>query len=136
MAGLSGRGGKIVYATSGVVAEVGNWTYSDSTDAIEDTAMLNGAVSLDKTYIQGNTSRTVQLSGSYDPADADGQVAMAAATGPAALKLYPEGDGSGKKYWSAAAAIRTAYQVTGEVNGKINFSATFQISGAFTPATA
>lgn len=135
MAGLSGRGGKIVYGASGVVAEVGSWTESDSTDAIEDTAMSNGATSLSKSYIQGNTSRTIQLSGSYDPADSDGQVAIAAATGAAALKLYPEGDASGKKYYSAAAAIRTAFQVTGEVNGKINFSATFQVSGDLTFAT-
>jgi hypothetical protein len=133
MAGLSGRGGKITYA-SGAVAEIGNWTMSDDIDVIEDTAMSNGATSLAKTFIQGNSNKKVQLSGSYDPADSDGQVAMMAATGAANLVLYPEGDGSGKKYWTGS-ALRTGFQVAGEVNGKINFSASFQFSGTVSYST-
>lgn len=133
MAGISGRGGKITYA-GGVVAEVGNWTMSDDLDVIEDTAMSNGVTSAAKTFIAGNSSKKVQLSGSYDPADADGQVAINAAIAAATLVLHPEGDASGKKYWTGS-AIRTGFQVTGEVNGKINYSASFQFTGAVTYAT-
>ena len=128
MAGLSGRGGKITWA-SGAVAEVGTWSISDDIDVIEDTAMSNGATSLAKTYLQGNASKKAQVSGSYDPTDSDGQVAINAATGPATLVLYPEGDGSGKKYWTGS-ALRTGFQVNGEVNGKINWTGSFQFTGA------
>lgn len=133
MAALSGRGGKITYA-GGTVAEVGNWTISDDIDVIEDTAMSNGATSAAKTFIQGNSSKKAQISGSYDPTDSDGQAAMNAATGPATLVLYPEGDGSGKKYYTGS-ALRTGFQITGEVNGKINWSASFQFTGAVAYST-
>lgn len=123
MAAISGRGGKITWA-GGAVADVTGWSYTFAPDLIEDTSMSNNATSLQKTFMQGNYSATGQLNANYDATDADGQSLMLVAITAATLVLYPQGDGSGKRYITGTAQISNV-QISSEVNGKISFSASF-----------
>src|SRR5689334_17531356 len=101
MAGLRGNRGKIVFGSSGNVEEITQWSLEESGDTIEDTAMdptaSDGAIP--KTFLAGNTEFSGSLTCNVKRADTDGQAAMRAGVS-AALKLYPEADATGKKYWS------------------------------------
>jgi predicted secreted protein len=136
MSGLRGNRGKIVFGSSGVVARVTQWSVEESGDTIETTAMDSAAADgpIAKTFIAGNTEWQVTVSCNVDRSDTDGQAAMRAGVA-AALKLYPESDGSGKKYW-AGDTIVTRMQETGEVNGKITYSGSLKGTGALALQTA
>lgn len=130
-----GKKGKIVFGTSGVVAEVTDWSIDESADTVEDTAMDPAAGdAAPKTYIVGNSEWQGQMTVNYDRADADGQVAMrAGATG--AVKLYPEGDASGKKYLSGTIIVNK-FGAQSNVNGKITSQFSFRGTGTLSEATA
>jgi hypothetical protein len=132
MSGLHGKNGKIVVGSSGVVAEVTDWSVEESADTIDDTAMGPNVVA--ETHIPSLTSWTGSLSCNYDPTDADGQVVMRAGQSMTA-KLYPEGDATGKKYWSGTVTITKMGQ-SGAVKGKIAASFSFKGNGLLNLATA
>lgn len=136
MAALRGNRGKIVFGSSGTVNQVTQWSIEESGDTIEDTSMDSTAADgpIPKTHIAGNTEWSGTMTCNVDRADTDGQQAMrAGATG--ALKCYPEGDATGKKYFSGSVII-TRYQEQGEINGKIVYTASFKGNGALIFATA
>ena len=133
MAAISGKGGKIVWDASGVVAEVLGWGIDMQGDQVDDTVMVNGASSVPRTFLATLTSWSGRLSLHYDPADSDAQELMLANVS-ATLKVYPEGDGSGKKYWSGTAIIKSVGPGA-QIDGKITRDITFQGTGALTRAT-
>lgn len=132
MAGLHGKNGKIVVGSSGVVAEVTDWSVEESADTIDDTAMSPTGEA--ETHIPSLTSWTGSISCNYDPTDSDGQIAMRAGQSMT-VKLYPEGDASGKKYWSGTATITKMGQ-TGQVKAKLAASFSLKGNGALVQTTA
>lgn len=133
MSAISGKGGKVAWDTAGVVSEVLGWQIDMTGDQVDDTVMSNGASSVPRTFIGTVTSWTASLTLHYDPADSDSQEAMTP-NASATLKLYPEGDGSGKKYWSGTALVKTI-AAAAQVDGKITRNITLQGTGALTRAT-
>lgn len=135
MAGKFGRKGKIVFAAAGVVAEVTDWSIDETADTFEDTAMDPAAGdAAPKTFGVGNSEWQGQLTCNYDRSDADGQVAMrAGAVGT--VKLYPEGDAAGKKYFSGTIIVNK-FGAQSNVNGKITSQFSFRGTGTFSELTA
>ena len=133
---LRGNRGKIVVGASGVVAEVTQWQQEESADTIEDTAMDHTASDgpIPKSFIAGNTEHQLTLTCNVNRSDTDGQLALRAGVS-VAVKLYPESDGNGKKYWSGN-YIATRFQEQGEVNGKLQYSGTLKGTGALALGTA
>lgn len=125
-----GKNGKLVIGVSGVVAGVTNWTRSQKSDLVESGAMGDGD---DKSYEVGRRETTYAIQGNYNAADADGQELL---VGGAAVdfKLYPEGDGTSKKYYAGSGIVESVDQ-TGPLDGKITFSCTIRQTGAGTRPT-
>lgn len=131
MAGVHGKNGKLTIGVSGVVAGVTNWSQSIKSDTVEVGAMTEGD---DKQYVAGRRETTYDVQFNYDSADADGQDVMVPGA-TVAFKLYPEGDGAGKKYFGGSAIVETVSR-TGPLDGKITGQATIRQSGAATNGTA
>ena len=130
MAGLHGKSGKLVFGANGIVAGVTNWSQSIKADTVEVGAMGEGDA---KQYVAGRHETTYDVQFNYDPLDADGQDAcLPGAT--VAFKLYPEGDGAGKKYFGGSGIVETVSR-TGPLDGKITGQATIRQSGAATNGT-
>lgn len=125
-----GKNGKLVIGASGVVAGVTNWTRSQKGDLVEVGAMGDGD---DKSYDFGRRETTYAIQGNYNASDADGQELFAAGAA-VDFKLYPEGDGTGKKYYAGSGLVESADQ-TGPLDGKITFSCTIRQTGAGTRPT-
>lgn len=136
MAGLRGNRGKVVVGASGNVEEITQWSIEESADTHEDTAMdpLAADGPIAKTFLAGNTEWSGSFTCNVKRADADGQGAVRAGAA-VALKLYPEADTTGKKYWSGNAIV-TRYQEQGEVNGKIVLNVSFKGTGTLSQAAA
>lgn len=130
MANPHGKSGKLVVGASGVVAGVTNWTRSVKGDLVENGGMGDGD---DKAFIPGRRETSYEIQGNYDAADADGQEVIIALAS-LAYKLYPEGDGTTKKYYAGTGYIEAVGQ-TGPLDGKITFSCTIKVSGAETRPT-
>lgn len=133
---LRGNRGKIVFGVSGVVARVTQWSIKESADTIDSTVMDSTASDgpIPKENIAGNTSWTISYTLEVDRSDTDGQAAMRAGV-VGAVKLYPEGDGSGKKYWAGTIVVNDM-QEQGEVSGKLVYSGGGVGSGALSLLTA
>lgn len=133
---LRGNRGKIVFGVSGVVARVTQWSIEESADTIDSTVMDSAASDgpIPKTNIAGNTEWQVTASCNVDRSDTDGQAAMRAGVA-GAVKLYPESDGNGKKYWYGDTIV-TRMQEQGEVSGKLQYSVTLKGTGALALGTA
>lgn len=135
-AAIRGNRGKVVFGSTGNAEQVTEWSIEESGDTIETTAMdptaSEGAIP--KTFMAGNTSWQGSVTCQVSRADTDGQAA-ARAGAALALKLYPEADTTGKKYWSGDSVI-TRYQEQGEVGGKLVLNISFQGTGALTLQTA
>lgn len=130
MAGKHGKNGKLTVGASGVVSKVTNWTRSQKADLVEDGGMGDGD---HKSYIVGRDETTYEIQGNYDPADSDGQGVIVAGAA-LAYKLYPEGETSTKKYYYGDGLIESVGQ-TGQLDGKITFSATIRVTGVDTYGT-
>ncbi len=136
MAGIRGNRGKIVFATSGKANQLTQWQVEESAETIEDTSMDDTASDgpIAKTFLAGNTEWQLTATCNVDRADTDGQQAMRAGQS-GAVKLYPESDATGKKYWSGTGIV-TRMQEQGEVGGKLQYSVTLKGTGALSVATA
>jgi len=92
----------LVKIGSNTVAEVKDWSLSETADTIEDTTM--GDVS--RTRKPSLTTASGSLSCFWDETDSTGQIAMQAGS-EVALKLYPEGAATGDYFASVSAIITT-----------------------------
>ena len=73
------------------IAEVRDWSLSETAETIDDTAMGDTA----RTRQPSLTSASGSLNCWWDETDSTGQIAMQAGS-EVALKLYPEGDARGE----------------------------------------
>ena len=91
----------LVKVSSATVAEVTGFTFTQTAEYAEDTALAD----TDKTYnITAIKSWSGNLSCFWDEADTNGQVALAPGAN-VALKLYPEGDASTDTFYEGNALI-------------------------------
>lgn len=129
MANHTGVDGVVKVGTN-TVAEVRNWSVSESADTIEDTTINDTS----RTYQAGLKSWSGSLTAFWDETDTNGQVALTVGSS-AVLNLYPEGATTGDIYYSGTAIINSV-GVSVPTGGMIERSIGFQGSGALTIGTA
>jgi len=128
MANHAGSEG-VVKVGANTVAEVKDWSLSESADTIEDTTMGDSA----RTKKVGLTSASGSVNCFWDETDTSGQGAMTVGAS-VTLNLYPEGATSGDTYASCTALITRADK-TGSFDGMNEASFSFEATGAVTWAT-
>ena len=119
----------VVKVGSNTVAEVKDWSLTQSSDTVEDTAMGDSA----RTYKPSLTSASGSISCFWDETDTTGQGAMTAGS-EVTLNLYPEGDTSGDTYYTFSAII-TEEGASASFDGMVEATFSFQANGAVTSST-
>jgi predicted secreted protein len=119
----------VVKVGSNTVAEVRDWSLTQSADTIEDTAMGDSA----RTYKPSLTSASGSISVYWDESDTTGQGAMTAGS-EVTLNLYPEGADSGDTYYTCSAII-TEESASASFDGMVEASFSFSVNGAVTLTT-
>ena len=125
MANHTGSEG-VVKVGANTVAEVRDWSLSETADTIEDTSMGDSA----RTRKPGLTSASGSISAFWDEADTTGQGAMTVGA-EVTLNLYPEGVTSGDTYASLSAIITEA-GVSATFDGMVEATFSFEANGAVT----
>lgn len=128
MAVHHGKNGKVKLGAN-VVASVTRWSLNQSVPVADTTAMGDTAT----THIPGIPSWTARVEGNYDPADTNGQVALTIGAS-VSLKLYSDGDASGKKYWTGTATVSGISREV-PMGDRVTFSIDLTGNGALTSAT-
>ena len=114
---------------SSVIAEVKDWSISESAETIDDTTLGDSA----RTKTVGLTSASGSMTAFWDETDTSGQGAMTVGA-EVALKLYPEGATTGDTFASLSAII-TEKGVSTTLDGMVETSVSFEANGAVTWAT-
>ena len=107
-----------------VIAEVKDWSISESAETIDDTTLGDTA----RTKTVGLTSASGSMTAFWDETDTAGQGAMTVGA-EVALKLYPEGATTGAKYANLSAII-TEKGVSTTLDGMVETSVSFEANGA------
>jgi hypothetical protein len=111
---------------SAVIAEVKDWSISESAETIDDTTLGDSA----RTKTVGLTSASGSMTAFWDETDTSGQGAMTVGA-EVALKLYPEGATTGDTFASLSAII-TEKGVSTTLDGMVETSVSFEANGAVT----
>lgn len=111
-----------VGSPAATVAEVRDWSLSESADTIETSSMGDSA----RTYTAGLTSATGSLAVHYDDTDTTGQGAMTVGT-EVTLELYVDVD-----TYASLTAIITEVGVSSSYDGLVEGSYSFTANGAVT----
>ena len=111
---------------SDVIAEVKDWSISESAETIDDTTLGDTA----RTKTVGLTSASGSMTAFWDETDTTGQGAMTAGA-EVALKLYPEGATTGDTFASLSAII-TEKGVSTTLDGMVETSISFEANGVVT----
>jgi len=119
----------VVKVGANTVAEVRDWSLSETADTIEDTTMGDSA----RTRKAGLTSASGSITCFWDEPDSTGQGAMTVGS-EVTLNLYPEGATSGDTY-ATLSAIITEAGVSASFDGMVEASFSFEANGAVTWGT-
>ena len=94
----------VVKLGSNVVGEMQQWSFEQTQEPVEDTAMGD----TDRTYIinSGLKAWTAQIEVAWDETDTNGQEALTIGAG-VTLNLGPEGFSTGDVYYSGAAIVES-----------------------------
>jgi len=111
------------------VAEIKDWTLSESAETIDTTSMGDTS----RSYVPSLTSASGSISVHWDETDTTGQGAMTVGS-EVTLNLYPEGDTSGDTF-ATLSAIITEAGVSSSFDGLVEASFSFQANGAVTWGT-
>jgi hypothetical protein len=125
MANHTGSEG-VVKVGANTVAEVRDWSLSETADTIEDTSMGDSA----RTRKPGLTSASGSISAFWDETDTTGQGALTVGA-EVTLNLYPEGATSGDTY-ATLSAIITEAGVSATFDGMVESTFSFEANGAVT----
>ncbi|MEX3009005.1 hypothetical protein [Hoeflea sp. TYP-13] len=123
-----GKNGKVKLGAN-TVAETTKWTLSESAAAADTTSQGDTA----QTHLTGIPGWSAQVEGWYDPADTNGQSALAIGAS-VSIEFYTDTDGSGKTYKSGTASV-TDIQWESAMDGTNSFSISLQGNGALATAT-
>lgn len=129
MANHTGVDGLVKVGTN-TVAEVRNWSISETADTIEDTTINDTS----RTYQAGLKSWSGSLTAFWDETDTSGQEVLTVGSS-ATLNLYPEGATTGDIYYSGTAIINNV-GISVPTGGMVERTYGFQGSGALTKGTA
>ena len=119
----------VVKVGANTVAEVRDWSLSETADTIEDTTMGDSA----RTRKAGLTSASGSITAYWDETDTTGQGAMTVGS-EVTLNLYPEGATSGDTY-ATLSAIITEAGVSASFDGMVEATFSFEGNGAVTWGT-
>ena len=125
---------KAVTQGGGAVAVVGGvqeWTLSEESEEIDASEI--GTCT--KATIAGATTRSLSLSGFWNPDDAgQGDIVVGSIID---FELYPEGTVAGSTYYetTAGGATVTSVEKSGGVDSLVTFSASLTINGALTTSS-
>ena len=119
----------VVKIGSNVVAEVTGFSFDETCDTIEDTALSDTA----RTFVADYTSFSGSIDCMWDETDSTGQGAMTNGAS-VAIDLFPEGTGAGDYYYSGTAII-TSISRANAMGAMVTASFSFQGTGAMTTGT-
>ena len=111
------------------VAEIKNYSLTETADTIEDTVMGDTA----RTYQSSLTSFSGSLEVLWDESDTTGQGALTIGAS-VTLNVYPEGASSGDTYYTGTAIV-TSVAVNGSFDGMVTASISVQGTGALSKTT-
>ena len=114
---------------SNTVAEITGFSFDETADTIETTALSNTARSYVSDYV--TFSGTVDCM--WDETDTSGQGAMTVGS-TVTLNLYPEGSASSSTYYTGSAVI-TSISRANAMGSVVTASFSFQGANALTSAT-
>lgn len=120
-----------VYIGSNAVAEVRDFSVETTAETVDATVMGSAGDWMVKKATQ--KSWTASVNCYYDSSDTDGQLAMDEGS-EVAVKLYPEGNSTGKKYYYGQLII-TSISRSGSFDGLIEASFSGDGTGALTEGT-
>ena len=118
-----------VYIGANAVAEVKEWSISESGDTIEDTILGETA----RSFKPGNTEWEGSMGCFWDETDTNGQGALTIGA-EVTLNLYPEGNASSDVYYTGSAII-TGIERSAAFDGMVEASYSFKGNGALTEST-
>lgn len=137
MASFVGNAGAIKI-NGAAVAEVRSYSIEMTADTIEQTVMGDST----RQYVKGLSTFSGNADVYWDPAhftgtnNLDGEIFAAVGDSGTTLAIYPEGDvGVGTDKILEGNIIVTGYTITGNFDGMIEASISFQGTGALTYAT-
>ena len=119
----------VVKVGANTVAEVKDWSISESGETIDDTTLGDTA----RTKKAGLTSASGSMTAFWDETDTNGQGAMSV-NAEVTLNLYPEGATTGDTY-ATLSAIITEKGVSTSLDGMVETSISFEANGAVTWGT-
>lgn len=128
MSVLHGKNGKVKFATD-AIAEITRIRVSENVAVADTTAMGDTA----QTHVAGIPGWSGEVECRYDPADTNGQAAVAIGAS-VTIGFYVQGDDSGKTYFSGTATI-----IQSDIEGTLTEASTLRFSvqgnGALTKST-
>ena len=119
----------LVKIGSNTVAEVTGFSFDETADTIETTALANSA----RSYVADLVSWSGSIDCFYDETDSTGQGAMTNGAS-VSLHLYPEGADSGDIEYYGTALI-TGISRSNAIGAIVNANFSFQGTGGITSAT-
>ena len=119
----------VVKVGSNTVAEVKDWSLSQTAETVDDTVMGDSA----RTVKPSLTAASGSISAFWDETDTTGQGALTAGS-EVTLNLYPEGDTSGDTYFTLSAVI-TEQGSSASFDGMVEATFSFTANGAVTTTT-
>ena len=119
----------LVKIGASTVAEVTGFSFDETSDTIETTALANSA----RSYVADLVGFSGTVDCFWDETDSSGQGAMTAGAG-VTLNLYPEGADSGDTYFTGSAII-TSISRANAIGSMVTASFSFTGTNALTSAT-
>lgn len=119
-----------VKVASNTVAEVKDWSLTETAETIDTTSMGDAA----RSYVPSLTTASGSISVHWDETDSTGQGAMTVGS-EVTLNLYPEGADTGDTY-ATFSAIITEAGVSAAFDGLVEATFSFTANGAVTWGTA
>ena len=119
----------VVKIGSNTVAEIKDFSLSETAETIDDTTMGDSA----RTKLVGLTTASGSMTAFWDETDTSGQGAMTVGA-EVTLNLYPEGATTGDRY-ATLSAIITEKGVSTTLDGMVETSVSFEANGAVTWGT-
>lgn len=115
---------------SSTVAEVQNWSLTETAETIDTSSMGDTA----RSYVPSLTTANGSVAVRWDETDTSGQGAMTVGA-EVTLNLYPEGADTGDTY-ATMSAIITEAGTSASFDGLVEATFSFQVNGAVTWGTA
>jgi len=116
----------VVKIGANTIAEIRDWSISESAEIIDDTTMGDSA----RTKKVGLTSASGSMTCYWDETDTNGQEAMTIGAS-VTLNLYPEGSANASTYATGTVLI-TEVGVTATAEGMVERTFSYEANGAIT----